>query len=262
MKELPILFKGPMVVATMDGRKTQTRRIVNRVSGFTFGMITEFGPSTTKGYDFNFRNKRMLWNDVSRAWMLEHSPWQVGQIRYVRETFAEKAGLVAYRADGQCGAWMGDGDGGRLLCHHGWTIDAPHEKDGERFGLARFGGKWKPSIHMPSKLSRIKIEILKVGLEQVQLIDDAGALAEGVVSDDAYGPDEDLCACQDCSGARVHGAAYPPDYGVTEVDCQTCDTPRKRFQILWDSINDNPPKRPYGWDTNPFVWVIGFKRLP
>ena len=241
MKELPILFKGPMVVATMDGRKTQTRRIVNRVSGFTFGMITEFGPSTTKGYDFNFRNKRMLWNDVSRAWMLEHSPWQVGQIRYVRETFA-----APHPFDGHKPRQIPEG----TRIHFRATWEGP------------CGLMWRPSIFMPRWAARTKIEILKVGLEQVQLIDDAGALAEGVVSDDAYGPDEDLCACQDCSGARVHGAAYPPDYGVTEVDCQTCDTPRKRFQILWDSINDNPPKRPYGWDTNPFVWVIGFKRLP
>lgn len=34
---------------------------------------------------------------------------------------------------------------------------------------------------------------------------------------------------------------------------------RATFAYLWDSINE---KRGFGWDTNPWVWVVEFKRLP
>jgi hypothetical protein len=245
-----------MVVAVRKDQKTQTRRIVNRLAGR--GMITEFGKSNTRGYEFHFRDRRALWNDVDRDYVMKRSPWQVGQIRYVRETWYYDMAhqlqpgqpttkpddydpdSMYYRADGEC-------------------CDQIPECCCSEVGKT----PWRPSIHMPKWVSRTKVEILSVGLEQVQQIDDAGALAEGVVTNEAYAhdPEARLCACPQCDGTGVCGAAYAPDYGVTEIDCTICDTPRKRFQILWDSIN-NTPKRPYGWDTNCFVWNIGFKRLP
>ena len=65
MRELPILFQGPMVRGILGGIKTNTRRPINRLLGF--GKITEFGPSDTPGYDWHFRDRRVLWNDLRTA---------------------------------------------------------------------------------------------------------------------------------------------------------------------------------------------------
>lgn len=87
-------------------------------------------------------------------------------------------------------------------------------------------GAWRPSIHMPRWASRITLRITGVRVERVQDISEEDAQAEGV--------------------SAVHLA----DLG------QTWKTRREGFHLLWDSIN---AKRGYGWDVNPWVWVIEFR---
>jgi hypothetical protein len=79
--------------------------------------------------------------------------------------------------------------------------------------------KWCPSIFMPRWASRIILEVTGVRVERLQEITNAGALAEG-----------------------IEPSGVPRTY-VGD------------FAALWDSLN---AKRGYGWDTNPWVWVIGF----
>ena len=90
-----------------------------------------------------------------------------------------------------------------------------------------YGGPWKPSIHMPRLASRINLEVVSVRVERVQDITDEDVFSEGIepFSNRFY---------------NLH-------------------TDRDVFARLWDSIN---LKRGYGWDANPLVWVIEFKRLP
>lgn len=85
--------------------------------------------------------------------------------------------------------------------------------------------RWLPSIHMPRAASRITLEIVNVRVERIQQINqnENDAIAEGV-SSTRYAS-EALCA-------------------------------RDAFMGLWDSINS---QRGYGWDVNPWVWVIEFK---
>lgn len=91
-------------------------------------------------------------------------------------------------------------------------------------GPGDFAWPWRPAIYMPRKLSRILLEIVEERVEQVQDITDADAEREGV----------------DRTNASI------PEY---------C---RERFRKLWDSINSN---RGFGWDVNPWVWVLGIRRI-
>ena len=83
--------------------------------------------------------------------------------------------------------------------------------------------RWRPSIHMPRWASRITLELTDVRVERVQDITTNDIYAEGV-----EGPAD----------------GSPNDVFV-------------KFRELWDSIN---AKRGYGWDVNPLVWVLGFRR--
>jgi hypothetical protein len=171
MKERPILFSGQMVKAILDGRKTQTRRIVNRLTGKgpARGIITEFQKADTAGYDWGFRNRRMLWNEIRHAKLMEMCPYgQPGDRLWVRETFIAghpdlpdgtldfDTDKVWYRADGDLHTWYDS------------TSD---------FGKAV---PWKPSIHMPRSASRITLEITEVRVERLQDISETDAIAEGL----------------------------------------------------------------------------------
>jgi hypothetical protein len=90
--------------------------------------------------------------------------------------------------------------------------------------LREWGWKRRPSIFMPRWASRITLEITGLRVERVQDISEEDAIREGVETKEPN---------------HVVGARY-------------------RFGQLWNSIN---AKRNFGWDVNPWVWVVEFKRI-
>jgi len=214
-RERPILFSAPMVRAILDGRKTQTRRVVN---------LTEFGPSTTRGYDWHFRDKHALWNDVSTERLLEsRCPWaRVGDRLWVRETHSycdpmadgverDDPTNVAYRADLSARVY-GCGALSAPLDTFGWNWE--HKSI-----------TWRSSIHMPRWASRITLEVTDVRVQRVRDISEEDAAAEGV--------------------------DYIPEAPPSEL------THRGAWRGLWDSINGKKPAR--AWADNPWVWAVSFK---
>ena len=93
--------------------------------------------------------------------------------------------------------------------------------------------KWKPSIHMPRWASRITLEVVNVRVERLQDITAHDALAEGIDTRGLYlgNPDYDHIARHTAIGL---------------------------FRSLWDSINVS---RGFGWDVNPWIWVVEFKKF-
>ena len=113
---------------------------------------------------------------------------------------------------------------------------------------------WRPSIFMPRWASRITLEITSIRVERLQDITECDAEKEGMPDDYPIAP----VYCPVCRGEGNIGACHPVSLGYIESDCQYCDTARKRFINLWDSINSKKPDK--RWDANPWVWVVEFRR--
>lgn len=102
------------------------------------------------------------------------------------------------------------------------------------------GLTWKPSIHMPRAACRILLEVTDVRVERLQDISEDDARAEGVES---FRP--------------VPGDGEPADhYKNYQTGKFSIFNPKASFQSLWQSING-----PESWEVNPWVWVVGFKRI-
>lgn len=162
-KSQQILFKGPMVRALLNGNKTQTRRVVDRVTGL--GQVTCFEGSETTGYDFALRDRRDMWNEFREDDLLKLCPYGVpGDELWVRETWAP---VSPFDPSPETGAF-----------YRADYLDDPHGPDGEKSPEGRYR-TWCPSIHMPRWASRITLEVTGVRVERLNDISEADAIAEG-----------------------------------------------------------------------------------
>lgn len=157
-----------MVRAILDGRKTQTRRVV--------------GPQpNTKPQQSEYDSS---WGFVSGARMMQvRSPYgEAGDSLWVREAFQvddtwtePDCECIAYKADlqiRQC-----DSENGKLWSPLPFRLDGDPNK-----GDANRPGNWRPSIHMPRWASRITLEVTGVRVERVQEISAADCVREGFVA--------------------------------------------------------------------------------
>lgn len=163
-KEHPILMSGPMVRAILEGRKTQTRRIVKWPLNIADkGMQPTSIPYQGQGY----QDTRTP--SVGDVWAYCHCPY--GQ-RGSRLWCRERHSLLATKSKHQY-VLFSDG--------------AQKYEDGEYFpGLKEYSPgafdniKWRPSIFMPRWASRITLEVMEIRVERVQEITEEDAKAEGV----------------------------------------------------------------------------------
>lgn len=168
MKERPILFSAPMVRAILDGRKTQTRRVVKGLDGVTHPIVRneETGEWGWWWTEWRWEGSGL---DARHVPYAEHfhalrCPYGApGDRLYVRETWAEPNDqVVIYRAN-----WREDAKARGL-------DNIPPDDSGIR---------WCPGIHMPRWASRITLEITEVRVERLQDISEADAIAEGMPTD-------------------------------------------------------------------------------
>ncbi len=99
--------------------------------------------------------------------------------------------------------------------------------------------KWKPSIHMPKEAARIWLKVTNVRVERLQEITDEQAKREGIQYDEC-----------------PTGFTWKQ-----ETDMHNCyTTPIGAMQALWNSTIKKSDLDRYGWDANPYVFVIEFER--
>lgn len=117
-----------------------------------------------------------------------------------------------------------------------------YKADGENIDHLGNVIKWHPSIHMPKEAARIWLKVTDVRVERLHEITEDGALREG-----AQG-----IRC-DHAGLGVYGCTDCMNTGWIEP-------PQVEFMYIWDSTVKKSDIDRYGWDANPWVWVIEFER--
>ncbi|KVU85119.1 hypothetical protein WK75_27675 [Burkholderia ubonensis] len=245
MTERPILFSGPMVRAILDGRKTQTRRVVKLPHTNPLGA---WESTTVGGHGTRLANGSpapelpAIWhtrtgdclvcphgNAGDQLWVREtHEVRRIGTETFDGGRPTRRYAGIAYQAD----------DGRAEVDIDLDTFQALDAKESRG---------WSPSIHMPRWASRITLEITGVRVERLQDISEVDAIDEG-----ARTLDEGRLRQQFPAYFAARDATPPgekPPLGPS---------PRTRFAKLWDGLN---AARGHGWDTNPWVWVVEFVRI-
>ncbi|HBZ1363881.1 TPA: morphogenetic protein [Klebsiella pneumoniae] len=147
MKERGMIFNAEMVRAILDGRKTQTRRIMAPQPADDIERCIFPNPEAI-GWKSSLRHK----HGSTTAHFCHYG--KPGDRIWVRETWNKYGGLLTYHAD------------------HDWIDDIRKE--------TVCTAKWVPSIHMPRWASRILLEITDVRVERLNSISQEDAQAEGL----------------------------------------------------------------------------------
>lgn len=219
-----MIFNGEMVRALLDGRKTQTRRIVKG---------TDSAVKFCKEWNINGEEVFVVLGEKDHTGMnpvlgaISCPFGAVGNRIWVRETF--QGPLFNYE---QMDEYLEDSSKFEKPEFCQYAADGGHRPEyQDADDNLRHG--WRPSIHMPRWASRILLEITDVRVERLNAINEHDAQAEGV--------------------AKLRGGFwkhYQPGWTQHQLSA------RGSFVTLWKSIYGDK-----SWNSNPWVWVIKFKRI-
>ena len=218
---LPILFNTEMVRAILDGRKTVTRRLVKPQPKSK--LCYTFAGSDCGTWGYPSKTAHESWGeeyrlpdnitkeDFGKRW---NPPYHTDDVLYVRETWSP---IYPDKESNE-------------VCGYIYKEDSLEEydnryPDGEDY---QWGGKWRPSIHMPKEAARIWLKVTDVRVERLQEIAIDGIRNEGL------------------SSMAVHA-------GDMEIAME-------EWKNLWNSTIKKSDLDRYGWDANPWVWIIEFER--
>jgi hypothetical protein len=239
MKERPILFSASMVRALLDGSKTQTRRIMKPQ------------PTPTPADYPGPRGHRWPSDAVQSMVHIEEEMQKLtgmagdccphgdrGDRLRVRETFlAFGRWETRFSPKKERDEWHFVDMTMECDRRYQYAADNPDVPLAKGRGGTLPGWHTRPAIFMPRAASRTLLEIVSVRVERLNDCSESDALAEGVlkVSENFY---KGLPAWAGYDGAFPRPDAYTAYYD------------------LWESINGKG-----SWDTNPFVWILEFKRV-
>lgn len=221
MKEIPIIFSGPMVRAILEGRKTQFRRVIKpqpqrlTVDGWMFGG--EYFADDERMMDHLFHN---VYGNGQCPYGSVYADFD-SDLLWVRETW------LKLDRDGWCDpskpkCWFDD-------CYNrvnAIAYRASCDAEGERI-RREYGYKWRSPICMPRWASRLTLGIVDVRVERLQQMTFADWIAD-------FAPTQNE---QNKARETFTGSAYQ----------------QLHMQAHWDSSINHP------WHSNPWVWVIEFE---
>ena len=219
----PILFNTQMAQAILEGRKTTTRRIIKVDSKLDF-----IGCSST-GDDFDTATfGKGSFDKLLDAEIKERikAPYMPNDILYVRETWQISNPMGDFARNDRTAEYVykaGYAKGKRI------PISIDKEKN---------LGVWKPSIHMPKEAARIFLKVIDVRVERLQSITHKDVIYEGTTYDEEMFK-FNICLGQDKAEFFL----------------------KSNFKDLWDSTVNKKDIDKYGFNANPWVWVIEFERI-
>lgn len=228
MEIKPILFNTDMVRAILDGRKTCTRRVIK----------PQWEECPTCKYVHNEYIYDKMAENVYCArcgYPLvpeRRAPYQPGDLLYVRETWQ-----YLYELDGNEQAIE---DTGKY--YYAATDTIPFDTYVDENGVKHDHAPWRPSIHMPKEAARIWLKVTDVRVERLQSITVEGAIREGAEGEKCHHTNAGAFGCTDC------------------MNTGWIEPPQVEFMKIWDSTIKKSDLDRYGWDANPYVWVIEFER--
>lgn len=223
----PILFNKQisteMVRAILDGQKTCTRRILkHNVESILNSPYHKKHPEV---------EERQIISKLCQP------PYQPGDIMYVRETWQ-----YLYELDGNEQIIEGTGK-----YYYAATDTIPFDTYVDASGVTHERVPWHPSIHMPKEAARIWLKVTGVRMERLQEMKPVDVIKEGAYPD-----------CWDC--LNTYGESGSQCCYGTEEECSQCDEVMMEWEKLWTSTIKKSDLDCYGWDANPYVWVIEFER--
>jgi hypothetical protein len=187
--------------------------------------LVKFLPGENSQWTGYIKDGLMLYNGRNEP-CIRKVPYQLGDILYVRETWR---GLPVNEAGHMRGHtiyyYKADGE----LRPKGWR------------------GTWHPSIHMPKEAARIWLKVTGVRMKRLQEMKPVDVIKEGAYPD-----------CWDC--LNTYGESGSQCCYGTEEECSQCDEVMMEWEKLWNSTIKKSDLDRYGWNANPYVWVIEFER--
>lgn len=234
MTDRPILFSAPMIRALLDGRKTQTRRIIKLPTKGIYEHPQMGGwEASTVGGGASFTVERdgahkpaperpCVWHQTTGVTVVP--PFANGDRLWVREAWrcngwASDVATIFYRAS--------EGDGYTAMCEQ-WPV-ADHKP-------LRVEAKWSPSLHMPRWASRLTLTVTDVRVQRLQEISAEDARDEGV--DRRSGSVRQMW---------LFGATAEERAAIYLRACIW------EYEQLWNAING-----PDSWAANPWIVALTF----
>ena len=149
----PIIFSTPMVQAILDGKKTQTRRVIKIDDAPENWKISIAGTSIVRTEPYDVKLPR----------------YAAGDILWVRETF------FCEPCTEDCAGRNDENE-----CPFNRVGNKCYGYKTQYAGGRCDGVKWRPSIHMPREAARIFLRVKTVRVERLQDITEEDAIAEGM----------------------------------------------------------------------------------
>lgn len=218
MADRPIIFSAPMVRALLDGRKSQTRRVIKPHPAFLPGRLSwphqdEDGKWVQTETTWRYSDSLGNYEPERETDLPLRLPYAPGDRLYVREALdlgapTNAIGHATYTADG---------------------ADVDLRPTGAAFWASGYKRRAVPSIHMPRWASRMTLTVTDVRVQRLQEISAPDSIAEGVECE--------TCTAMGQSACRGRGC-------FASIDA---------YRGLWNSLHG-----PEAWAANPWIVALTF----